>query len=178
VRDQGAKVGQRAAGIDKREQQRLAAELIQMDRAAILIAELEVGDRVAGRGNMVKDGRFVVRLRLSDNNNVIQENVAVGILRHEHVGGNCIARMKFTQDAGIFQLIRHRHGVHETRNGFMIDRRLARSWVGRDDLSAHFVDLECRVGGRLLFGFRACVAPGNEGGCEQAGCEESAHGKF
>ncbi len=99
VRDQRAEVGQRAARVDEGEQQRLAAELVEMNRAPILIAQLEIGNRVARRGHMIEHRRLVVRLALRDHDNMIEQHVCIGILRDQHVGGDRVAGVQIAQDA-------------------------------------------------------------------------------
>src|SRR5258708_5109630 len=72
-----AEIWQRAAGVDERDQQLLAAKLVERDRVAILVAELEVGNFVARRRNMERGAGAIVRPALSDNHDVIENHIAI-----------------------------------------------------------------------------------------------------
>ncbi len=71
VRNQGAEVGQRTARVNECQQQRFSAELIEMNRTSVLVAQFEIGNRVAGRGHMVEDWRLVIGLGLRDHDDMI-----------------------------------------------------------------------------------------------------------
>lgn len=116
-----------------------------MNRAAILVAQREVGDLVAGLGNMILNLGPVIRFALGDHNNVIEEHGSISALRDKHVCGDGIARMEFAEDAGILQLVGHSHGVHEAGDSGRIHADLAGGRVGAYDLAAQLVCLVVRI---------------------------------
>src|ERR1700722_1409787 len=68
-----AVIRQGAAGVDERDQQDLAAKLVDPNGLGILIEKLEVGNLLAGLGNVVDLGGLVVRLCLLDHVDLIQD---------------------------------------------------------------------------------------------------------
>src|SRR5580704_8287891 len=105
ARDQWAKVRQRATRVNEGDEQGFAPELAEVNGAAILVEELEVGYRVAGPWNMICDGRPVVRFTFSDDDDVVEKDVGVGILRDQNVGGEHVAGVKFAQDGRVLELV-------------------------------------------------------------------------
>ena len=101
-----------------------------MNWPAILVAQLEVGYSIARRRHVIHDLGQVIRLALRHYNNVIQQHVRIRVLRHQQVGGNHVARMQLAQYPCVFQLVRHGHGIHEARNGFMVQRHLVFGGIG------------------------------------------------
>ncbi len=75
----GAEIGQRAARVDESHEQRLAFELCEVNRPAILVAEREIGHGVARLRHVIEDGRFVIGLALRDHDDVVEQNIGVGI---------------------------------------------------------------------------------------------------
>jgi len=71
-----AEIGHGAAGVDEGDEKGLAFELGEADGAVALIAEVEVGDGVAGVGDVVLDGGFVVGAGLSGDDDVVEFWVA------------------------------------------------------------------------------------------------------
>jgi hypothetical protein len=118
-----AKVGELAAGVDEGHQDEFAFELVEMDRAITLIDEVEVGDRVAGGGDVVGDRRLVVGTSLGDDHDVVELDVrvAVPVLVRENLCGDAITGVKLAGDAGVFEFIVHGHRFHETGNAFAIE---------------------------------------------------------
>ena len=167
--DAGAELRERTAGVDEGKEESLAVELGEMEGMAILIAEGKVGDGVTGSGHVVKDGGFVVGLGLGDDDDVVEEDVGVGVLRDEHVGGEDVAGMEFGEDGGVFELVGHGHGFHKAGDGFVVEGDLARGGIGGDDFSAEVVDLEVLGGGGLGGGGLAVVASGQQGEGEEEG---------
>lgn len=80
ARDAGAEVGERAASVDEGDEKLLAAELAEADEVAVLVAELEVGDLVAGGGDVVDAGGFVIGAGLRNDDNVVEEDGGVVVL--------------------------------------------------------------------------------------------------
>ena len=119
---------------------------------AILIAELEVWDLISLNRNMIADGWPVVGLALGHYDDVIEEDVGVGVLGDEDVGGQDVAGVEFSEYAGVFELVGHGHGVHEAGDGFVVERDLAAGGIGGNDFAAQLVDLEVlgRGGGVFL----------------------------
>ena len=74
MRDARAEIRQRAAGVDKSEQQRFTAKLSEVDRMAVLIDEVEIGDLIAGLRDMELHSRAVIGLGLADDDDVIEED--------------------------------------------------------------------------------------------------------
>ena len=72
-----AEVGELAASVDEGEENDLAVELVEVDGAVALVEEVEVGDGVAGRGDVVGDRRFVVGTGLRDDDDVVELDVGV-----------------------------------------------------------------------------------------------------
>jgi hypothetical protein len=68
-----------------------------MNRAPILVAQLEIRNRVARCGHVIEHRGLVIRLALRDDHNVIQQHVRIGILRNQHVGGDRVAGMQIAQ---------------------------------------------------------------------------------
>ena len=127
-----------------------AAKLIQVNDAPILIAKLEVRNRIALSRHVIHHRGPIIRLALGDHHDVIQQNTGIGPLRNQHVSRNNISRMQFAQDVRILELVGHCHRVHKAGDGFMIQRDLARRRVVRDDLPAQFVDFIGSVGCGIL----------------------------
>lgn len=167
ARDPGAKVRQRTAGIDEGDQARLAAELVQMDGAATLVAPFEVRHQVTWRRNVVGSSGLVIGLGLGHDHDVVQNHVDTGVIGDHHIGSDDVARMQFAQDARIFDLVGHGHGVHKAGDGLMIDDELALSDSGGNHLSAQLVDLQMLIAFGLRGGCLAGVTPGQSEGCKQ-----------
>lgn len=131
-----AEIGKWAAGIDEGEEQNLALELRQVNGAIALVEELEIGHNIAGLGNMVLDGRFVVRARLGRDNNVVEQNIAevAAILVGENGGRDAVTGMKFRGDDGVLEFIGHGHRIHEAGNGLPVESDVG--GIGADDLAA------------------------------------------
>ena len=70
-----------------------------MNCAAVLVAQLEVGHRIARRRHMVDDRGPVIRLALRDHHDVVQQHVGIGVLRDQHVRGDHVAGMQFAENA-------------------------------------------------------------------------------
>ena len=153
VRDQRAKIRHRAARVNEGDEQRLAAELIEMNRAPVLIAQLEIGNRVARRGHVIEHRRLVIGLALRNHHNVIEHNVRIGILRDQHIGGDGVAGMQLAENARILQLVGHGHRIHEAGNGLMIHRHFAGRRIGRNHLPAQLVHLEAGAAELCASGF-------------------------
>uniref|UniRef100_E6PZA1 Uncharacterized protein n=1 Tax=mine drainage metagenome TaxID=410659 RepID=E6PZA1_9ZZZZ len=145
--DARAEVGQRTAGVDEGDEESLAAELGEMDGASILVDELEIGYLVACLWNVELDFWSVIGFGLTDDNEVIDENLSVGALRDEHIGGDHISGVEVAEDARVAELVGHGHGFHEAGNGLTINDDLAGSRVGGDDLSTEGIGFEVLIGG-------------------------------
>jgi len=145
--DAGAEVGTWAAGVNEGDEEGFALELGDTEGFSILVAELEVWDLISLSGNMIADGWAVVRFALGDYDDVVEENVGIGVLGDEYVGGDDVGGVEFGEDAGVFELVGHGHGVHEAGDCFVVQGDLAGSGIGGDDLSAQLVDLEVLRGG-------------------------------
>lgn len=119
----GAEVGGLAAGVDEGEEDGAAAELVEVDGAIALVKQGEVGHDVAGGGDVVLDGGFVVGPGLRGDDDVVEDLVveAVGLFVDEEVGGDEVAGVEFGGDAGILEFVGHGHGVHEARYGVVIE---------------------------------------------------------
>jgi hypothetical protein len=136
VRHAWTEVGELAAGVDKGNEDDLPLELVKMDGAIALVEEMEVGDLIAGRRYVVRDGGFVIGTSLGDDDDVVELNIAVicAIRGCKNLGGDAIAWVKFTNDAGILQLVVHRHCFHEAGNAFAIEGDV--SCIGGNDFTA------------------------------------------
>ena len=132
----GAEVGELAAGVDEGHQDELALELIEVDGAVALVEEVEVGNGIAGRGDVVGDGRLVVGAGLGDDDDVVELDVgvAVAVLVGEDLGGDAVAGVEFAGDAGVLELVVHGHGFHEAGDVLAVERDVVA--VGGDDLAA------------------------------------------
>jgi len=160
-----AEVGKLAAGVNKCEQDNLALELIEMDGAIALVEEMKVGDLIAGRRNMVGDGRLVVGTCLRDDDDIVKLNVAetCPILGCENLGGDAIAGVKFTDDAWVLQLVVHRHCFHETGNVFAVESDVG--GIGGDDFTAY----RERLLRRVKFDGRGCLGEFSAFAADQQG---------
>ena len=136
ARHAGAEVGHGAAGVDEGDENGLALELGEADDAVALIAEAEVGDLVAGIGDVVLDGGFVVGAGLGGDDDVVEFGVTGtgGVLRHYDAGGDAVAGVEFGEGHRVLDLVGHSHGVHEAGDGFVVERDVA--GVGGDDFAA------------------------------------------
>ena len=67
-----AEVGERAARVDEGDEDDLAFELREVDGAAALVEQLEVGNGIAGRRDVVLDGGLVVGARLGGDDDVVE----------------------------------------------------------------------------------------------------------
>src|SRR5260370_12165635 len=110
----GAEVGQGAAGVDEGDEDDLALEPGEMDGAVALVEEVEVGDVVAGVGDVVLDGGLVVGAGLGDDDDVVELGVAEagGVLLDDDFGGDAVAGVELADDAGVLELVGHGHGFH------------------------------------------------------------------
>ena len=168
----GAEVGDGAAGVDEGDEECFAFELGEVDGAAALVEELEVGDGVAGLGDVELDGGFVVGAGLSDDDDVIEFGIAEagGVLLDDDGGGDEVAGVEFADDAGVLELVGHGHGVHETGDGIVLEGDVG--GIGADDLATDGEGLlgilVCSGGG----GGRRFAACGQEGDGEKDGREE------
>ena len=70
-----------------------------MDGAPVLVAQLEIRNRVARRGHVIEDHGLVVGLGLRNHDDVVQQHVGIGVLRNQHIGGDGVAGVQFAQDA-------------------------------------------------------------------------------
>lgn len=152
----GTEIRKLAAGVDEGHQNGATAELVEMDGAVALVAKGEVGDWIAGRGDVVLNGGFVVRFGLGDDDDVIEESgvEAVGILVDEDGCGDAVAGVDFGDDAGIPELVGHGHGAHEAGDGLVVERDVGAVEV--DDSAADGVAPGIggeAGGGDGLFGF-------------------------
>lgn len=147
-----AEVGEGATGIDEGKEQDLAFELRQVNDAVALIEELEVRHGVSGLGDMVLDGRFVVRTRLGGDNNIVELNIGevAAILVGENGSRDAVAGMEFGRDDGVLELVRHGHRVHKAGNSLAIEGDVR--CIGADDLAA---DMKCDLRGRGIRGGRS-----------------------
>ena len=151
--DAGAEIGQRAAGVDEGDEQGLAFELGEMDGVAILVGEAEVGDFVAGLGDVELDCGAIIRLGLADDDEVIDKYIGIGGLGDEHVGGDHIAGVQFAENAVVAQFVGHGHRFHEAGDGLMVDGDFALGGVGGNYFAAQGIGFE-------LLWFAACVVRG------------------
>ncbi len=135
VRDQRAEVGQRAARIDECNEQFLAPELAQMNGPPVLIPQCKIWNRIARRGHVINHRRLVIGLSLRHHHDMIQQHRLLGALRHQHVRGNHVPRVQFTDNAGVLELVRHRHCIHESGNRLVIQHHDPVTGIGRDDLA-------------------------------------------
>jgi len=93
----GAEVGEGAAGVDEGEEDDFAVEVVEVDEVVALVEEGEVGDLIAGGGDVVLDGGFVVGLGLGGDDDVGETGVGKavggvgGALIGEEVGGDAVA---------------------------------------------------------------------------------------
>lgn len=143
-----AEVGERAAGIDEGDEEDFAFELLEVDGAVALVEKFEVGDAVAGLGDVVLDGWLVVGASLSDDYDFVEFGVAIacGILFDEDFGGDTVAGVEFAYDAGVLELVGHDHGVHKAGDGLVVERDV--SGIGADDLASDGKGLLLEVGDR------------------------------
>ncbi len=159
-RDPRAKLRQRAARIDKGYEQRLALELRKVNCPPVLIRQLEVRHRIARSRDVLGNLRTVIRLALRDNDDMVEQNIGVRILRNQQVGGNHVAGMQLAEDVRILQFVGHGHRIHEARNRVMIQRDFAFGCVRGDHFPVEFVYLVGRIGGGIRTGLWTAVAPG------------------
>lgn len=171
--DAGTEVGQGALGVDEGDEQRLASELGEVDGVAVLIGEVKVGNAVAGGGYVELSGGAVVGFGLTDDDNVIDEDGGIGGLRNEHVGSEDIAGVEFADDAGVAKFVGHGHGVHEARNGLVVESDFASGQVGRDDFAAQGIGLE--LGRSGWSGVAGMAAGGGESEQEKEGGKGAIH---
>lgn len=131
-----AEVSELAAGVDEGEENELALELIEMDGAVALVEQVEVGYGVAGRRDVIGDGRFVVGAGLGDDDDVIELDVGVFVADFvcEDRCGDAIAGMKFAGDARVLEFAVHGHGFHETGDVFAVEGHA--TVARRDDFAA------------------------------------------
>ena len=131
-----AEVGHGAAGVDEGDEDGLALELGEVDDVVALVAEVEVGDGVAGVGDVVLDGGFVVGAGLSGDDDVVELGVAGagGVLRDYDAGGDAVAGVELAEDHWVLDLVGHGHGVHEAGDGIVVECDVA--GVGGDDFAA------------------------------------------
>jgi len=118
-----AVVGQRAAGVDESGNEDFALELREVDGAVALVEEGEVGDGVSGLWDVVLDGGLVVGTALGYDDDVVEEDVAEfgAVWGGEDGGGDAIAGVELADDAGVFELVGHGHGVHEAGDGLVVE---------------------------------------------------------
>ena len=109
----------------------------EMDGAVALVEELEIGHSIAGFGNVVLDGGFVVRARLGDDDDVVETDVGevAAIFVGENGRRDAVAGMEFRGDDRILELVGHRHRIHKAGDGFAVESDV--SGVGADDLAAY-----------------------------------------
>jgi hypothetical protein len=122
-------------------------ELGEMDGVAVLVDEAEIGDLVAGLGDVELDGWAVVGLGLADDDEVVDEDFIArralrGWLRNQDIGGDKIAGVEFVEDAGVAELVGHGHRVHVAGDGLVVERDFAFGGIGGDDFAAQGVGLE------------------------------------
>ena len=110
-----AEVRKLATSVDEGEENNLALELIEVDDAIALVKEVEVGDGVARSGNVIRDCGLIVGARLGDDHDVVELDVGEVVTNLVCVDrrSNAIAGMEFAGDAGVFELVVHRHRFHE-----------------------------------------------------------------
>ena len=75
--------------------------------------------------------------------------------------------MQFAQNAGILELVRHGHGIHEAGNGLVVKRDLVCGGVDGDHFAAQLVNLIGGIGGRVGSGLLPGVAPNQRDKSEQ-----------
>ena len=143
-----AEIGELAPGVDEGNKDDLALELGEMNRAVALVEQGKVGDSVTGRGDVVLDGRLVVGAPLSDDDDIVELwiEVACGVLLGSKARGDAVAGVEFAEDRGVFDLVRHGHGLHKAGNSFVVQSDVR--GVGRDDLAADAKGLGRRRCGR------------------------------
>src|SRR6185312_3862419 len=131
-----AEVRQRAARVDERDEKCLAFELGKVNGTSALVEQREVGHGVSRRRDVVLDRRLVVGARLRGDDDVVEYDVVETgfILVSENGGRDAVASVKFTDDAGVFELVRHRHRVHESGDSFAVEHDAG--GVGADDGAA------------------------------------------
>ncbi len=155
-----AEVGEGAAGIDEGHDEDLAAELVEAEGVAGLVEDGEVGDGVAGCGDVVLDGGDVVGAGLGDDDDLFEVH-RVGLFGGEDEGGGDeVAGVELGVGGGVDEGVGHGHGGHEAGDLVGLESELVVGSVEGDDGAADVVGL---VGGR---GGRRGVAAGEGGGEE------------
>ena len=162
-----AVVRQRAAGIDEGEQQRLSAELREVNGASVLVEEAEVRRRLAllrqvhGRGG----GKIGRAAGLGDGD-VFQIGVVV-----DHQGClHGVTGMDDVEDPGIAHGEAHGHGLHVSGDLVMVERKGVGGGIDGDD--AALDGKTALAGGRLL---RMAARNENDEAKQQADSEKNAN---
>ena len=74
----------------------------------------------------------------------------VVVLLDDDLCGDEIAGVKFTDDAGVFELVGHSHGFHEAGDGLVVEGDVG--GVGADDLATDWEGLLGEFGGGVGVG--------------------------
>src|SRR5271165_969744 len=150
-------VGKRAAAIDERQQQRLAAKLVKLDRLAILVDQREIGHFVARLRDAQRRSPVALRFAAPGKSNVLQ----LSVVAKNQGGVDLVARRDGLENPNVLVAHRKRHGhaFHQAGDVLMGNRELASTRVNRHNAALQLV----------TFGGRWMRAGGNRDDNQQSG---------